>query len=324
MFLFVRDRSDLWIYALVWSLSTLLGNLLCLPSLRGRVSFRRVPLRESLQHLGPCAVLFVSVIAVSVYRTMDKVMVSWMAGLEQNGQYENAEKIIYCLSGFISAIGTVMMPKISNMLKKGQMEAIRTHIDKSMNLVLCMVCALAFGVAAVADAFAPLFYGEDFAYSGTLMIPLSFTLITIGFANVIRTQWILPQGRDYIFVRSVCTGAVVNLIANLCLIPSLKSMGAVMGTLLAETSVPLIQLLILRRELPYGTYLGYLGIYAMLGAVMLAAVRLAAAVLPLSGWPGLLCLTMIGIFVYGLLALCYWHISGKHFERLLPGFRRKG
>ena len=97
-----------------------------------------------------------------------------------------------------------------------------------------------------------------------------------------------------------------------------------MGTLLAETSVPLVQFLILRKELPYGRYLGYLGIYAMLGAVMLAAVRLAAAVLPLSGWPGLLCLTMIGIFVYGLLALCYWHISGKHFERLLPGFRRKG
>ena len=324
VFLFVKGPGDLWIYAFTWSLSTLLGNLSCISSLRGRVRYRRQPISASLRHLGPCAVLFISVIAVSVYRTMDKVMVSNIAGMEQNGLYENAEKIIYCLSGFISAIGTVMMPKISNMLKKGQMEAIRTHIDKSMNLVLCMVCALAFGVAAVADAFAPLFYGEDFAYSGTLMIPLSFTLITIGFANVIRTQWILPQGRDYIFVRSVCTGAVVNLIANLCLIPSLKSMGAVMGTLLAETSVPLVQFLILRKELPYGRYLGYLGIYAMLGAVMLAAVRLAAAVLPLSGWPGLLCLTMIGIFVYGLLALCYWHISGKHFERLLPGFRRKG
>ena len=70
----------------------------------------------------------------------------------------------------------------------------------------------AFGVASVADVFAPLFYGEDFRYSGTLMAPLSFTLIMIGFANVIRTQVVLPQERDSIFVKSVCCGAVVNLV----------------------------------------------------------------------------------------------------------------
>lgn len=96
----------------------------------------------------------------------------------------------------------------------------------SMELVLCMTCAMAFGVAAVATEFAPLFFGEDFAYSGILMIPLAFTLIMIGFANVVRTQWVLPQGRDAIFVRSVCAGAVVNLIVNSALIPPLGAMGA--------------------------------------------------------------------------------------------------
>ena len=62
--------------------------------LSGRVKYRRVPLRESLRHLGPCAVLFISVLAVNIYRTMDKVMVSTIAGVDQNGLYENAEKII--------------------------------------------------------------------------------------------------------------------------------------------------------------------------------------------------------------------------------------
>ena len=35
VFLFVRQKADLWIYALVWSLATLAGNLSCLTSLRG-------------------------------------------------------------------------------------------------------------------------------------------------------------------------------------------------------------------------------------------------------------------------------------------------
>ncbi len=310
VFLFVKGPEDLWIYGLVWSLATLLGNLSCVSSLRGKVSYVRVPLRESLKHLAPCATLFISVLAVSVYRRMDKVMVSGMAGLEQNGQYENAEKIIYCLSGFISAIGTVMMPKISHMLQQGKTEEITEHIDRSMNLILCMVSAMAFGVAAVADRFSPLFYGEKFAEAGTLMAPLAFTLIMIGFTNVIRTQWVLPRGRDSVFVKSVCAGAVVNLIVNFLLIPRMRAMGAVVGTLMAEMTVPVVQYLLLRGELPYGKFLGYAGVYALIGTVMLICVRWVGNLLPVSGWPGMGIQVAAGMMVFGLLTLVYWKMKG--------------
>ena len=311
VFIFVKSKNDLWIYAFVWSLATLLGNLSCAATLKGKVRYRRVSLRESLKHLRPCAVLFISVMAVSIYRRMDKIMVYNIAGADQNGLYENAEKIIYCLSGFISAIGTVMMPKVAHMQKNGETERIARHIDKSMDLIICMVSAMAFGVAAVADRFAPLFYGEDFRYSGTLMIPLGFTLIMIGFANVIRTQVVLPQKRDHIFVKSVCCGAAVNLIANACLIPSMKSMGAVVGTLLAEMTVPVVQFIILRKELPYKRYIGYVGVYAVIGGIMLGCVRLTASVLTKESWVNLGIMTFTGIAVYAALCLAWWKISGR-------------
>ena len=316
VFIFVKNKDDLWIYGFVWSLATLLRNLMSAATLRGRVRYRRVPMREALTHLKPCAVLFISVMAVSIYRKMDKVMVYSIAGADQNGLYENAEKIIYCLSGFISAIGTVMMPKVSHMWKLGEKEKIARHIDRSMELIICMVSALAFGLAAVADRFAPLFYGEDFRYSGTLMIPLAFTLIMIGFANVIRTQVVLPQERDHIFVKSVCCGAAVNLAANACLIPVMKSMGAVAGTLMAEMTVPLVQYWILRKELPYRNYLKYVGIYAVFGGVMLGCVRLTAHWLPQENWWTLGARTGAGILVYGALCLGYWKAAKKSFRIL--------
>ena len=311
VFIFVKSKNDLWIYGFAWSLATLAGNLSCAVTLKGKVTYRPVSLRESLKHLRPCAVLFISVLAVSIYRKMDKIMVYNIAGKHENGLYENAEKIIYCLSGFISAIGTVMMPKIANLQKKGETERIARHIDKSMDLIICMVSAMAFGVAAVADRFAPLFYGEDFRYSGTLMIPLGFTLIMIGFANVIRTQVVLPQKRDHIFVKSVCTGAVVNLVVNACLIPSMKSMGAVIGTLAAELTVPLVQYIILRKELPYKRFLGYVALYAAVGGVMLGCVRLVGSLLPAENWLTLGAMTLTGILVYGALCLLIWHIKKK-------------
>jgi O-antigen/teichoic acid export membrane protein len=316
VFIFVKSKNDLWVYAFVWSLATLAGNLSCAVTLKGKVSYRRVPMRESLKHLRPCAVLFISVMAVSIYRRMDKVMVYNIAGADQNGLYENAEKIIYCLSGFISAIGTVMMPKIANLQKKGETERIARHIEKSMDLIICMVSAMAFGVAAVADRFAPLFYGEDFRYSGTLMAPLGFTLIMIGFANVIRTQVVLPQKRDHIFVKSVCCGAAVNLAVNACLIPGMKSMGAVIGTLLAELTVPVVQYIILRKELPYRKYIGYVGVYAVIGGIMLACVRLTGRLLPAESWVNLGIMTFTGIAVYGALCLAWWKMSGNGIRRM--------
>ncbi len=320
VFVFVKGPEDLWIYALVWSLSTFAGNLLCMAGLRGRVRLVRLPVRESLRHLKPCALLFISVIAVSVYRTMDKVMVSWIAGLEQNGQYENAERIVYCLSGFISAVGTVMMPKISHMQQLGMTGEIRRHIDRSMNLILCMVSAMAFGTAAVADRFAPLFFGEDFQEAGRLMAPLAMTLIMIGFANVIRTQWVLPKGKDSVFVRSVCAGAAVNLAANALLIPGMKAMGAVIGTLLAEMTVPVVQYLLLRGELPYGRFLKYTAVYGAIGTAMAAAVRGIGRLIPLGGWTGLGIQVAAGILVYAALTLIYWRISGFRLPKgILPG-----
>ena len=311
IFLLVRARDDLWLYALVWSIATLAGCLSCWTTLRGRVSPVRVSWRAALAHLPPCALLFVSVIAVSVYRRMDVIMLGAMAGWEPNGLYANAEKIIYCLSGFISAIGTVMLPQASSLMQQGRIDRLRHRMALSMDLMMCMTAALAFGLASVAEEFAPLFYGADFADSGMLMIPLAFTLITIGFANVIRTQWVLPGGRDHILIRSVVCGACVNLALNAVCIPRLGAMGAVIGTLAAETAVPVVQWLHLRGELPYRRYLRSCAAYAAMGLAMLLLVRAVGAALPLKGWAGLAVQVACGALAYIAMALLHWKITGN-------------
>ena len=311
IFLLVKDPNDLWLYALTWSLATLIGCLSCWTTLKGRVRLVKVSWRAALRHLPPCAMLFVSVIAVSVYRRMDVIMLGAMAGWEPNGLYANAEKIIYCLSGFISAVGTVMLPQASSLMRQGETGKLRKRMTLSMDLMMCMTAALAFGLAAVAERFAPLFFGEAFACSGTLMIPLAFTLMTIGFANVVRTQWVLPGGKDHILIRSVVCGACVNLVLNAVFIPRMGAMGAVIGTLAAETAVPLVQWLHLRRELPYGRYLRSCAVYAAIGLVMLLLVRLVGPLLPLGGWAGLAVQVVTGAAVYAVMTLLFWKITGK-------------
>ena len=112
-------------------------------------------------------------------------------------------------------------------------------------------------------------------------------------------------------MKSVCAGAVVNLIVNGSLIPFMGSMGAVIGTLMAEMTVPVVQFIILRKELPYKRFIGYVGIYAVMGGIMLVCVRLIGQVFPAENWLNLGIMTVTGVIVYGAMCLICWKASGK-------------
>ena len=321
VFLFVKGPEDLWIYAFVWSLATFVGCVSCLTSLRGRVRLVPVTWKEALTHLRPCAVLSVSVIAVSVYRQMDKVMIGLMSDMTQTGYYENAEKIILCLAGFISAIGTVMLPKVSHMTAQGRLEDVRRHMARTMELVMCMVSALSMGLAAICWEFFPLFYGPEFAPGAWLMLPLSVSLIFIGFANVIRTQWVLPQKKDHIFVKSVLAGAAVNVVLNLLMIPSMGAAGAAIATLMAEGAVPAVQALLLRDELPYDRFFRSAVPYLVIGMVMSLAVMAVGYILPFDGWIRLALQVGFGAALYIGLCMIWWKVSRSEIPGLI--FRKR-
>ena len=144
------------------------------------------------------------------------------------------------------------------------------------------------------------------------MIPLAFTLIVIGFANVIRTQWILPHGKDRVLIASVVTGAVVNLLFNSLLIPRLGAMGAVIGTLLAETAVPVVQWLQIRREISYRPLLRPIVSYVVMGMIMLGLVHLTAC-LPITGWLAIVVQMAAGAVSWGAMSLVWWRIQKKDF-----------
>ena len=64
-------------------------------------------------------ILFIPVLAYSIYKVMDKIMLGNMSSYDQVGFYNNAEKIINIPMGIITALGTVMLPRMSNIVANG-------------------------------------------------------------------------------------------------------------------------------------------------------------------------------------------------------------
>ena len=99
--------------------------------------------------------------------------------------------------------------------------------------------------------------------------------------------------------QSVVCGSAINIIANLALIPKYGAMGAVYASVLSELIVALVQLFMVRKELPirqifqiFCRYFGYSLLMLFVGLLLLHT--LGEGVLPL------LITVVVCIFVYTL------------------------
>lgn len=255
IFCFVKSNEDVWKYVLIMSFTTFLSQIFLWGFVRKKVGFCKIKLNDILVHVKPNLILFIPVIAISLYKMMDKVMLGSLSDINEVGFYENAEKIVSIPITLISALGTVMLPRITNIITKGEEHKVKEYIHTSIIFIMFMAYAMTCGLIAVGYNFAPLYYGVEFKKTGLLIMILSLTLPFLSFANVIRTQYLIPKEKDKIYVISVSLGAITNLIMNFIFIPLYKSVGACIGTISAEVVVMVYQTFAVRNELPVTEYI---------------------------------------------------------------------
>jgi|GEM_PF-40721 len=305
IFIFVRDEHDLIVYIALMCAGTFFGYVSLWIGAGKYIHFCKVPMKEVLSNIAPNALLLVPLLAVSVYRTMDKIMLGAMTNTTETGLYENAEKIIYTLCGFINSFGTVMMPKTSNLISSGNTKKSKRYLLLSVEFMSMLLCSFAFGLSAISDNLSVFFFGEDFKKSGILMSALAFTLIPIGLSNIIRTQYIIPHGLDKIYLKTVSTGAVINLIVNFIFIPKYGAVGAVIGTICAEFSIPFVQYLQLRKQINYKLVVRKTGFYPVIGLIMYIIIRFSKHALHFNYITEMFIEILLGIFIYTGLSFLY-------------------
>ncbi len=267
-FLFVKTKNDLNIYIFLMSFSTLASQIALWPFLMKEIKFVRPTLKEIIKHLKPNLILFIPVIAVSIYTIMDKIMLGNMTNMKNVGLFEYGERIVTIPLNIITALGTVMLPRMSNLVAKGDEENTKKYINRSMEFTLFLSIPICLGLMATAENFVPIFLGDEFIKTGEITKYLSIIIVVTSFANVIRTQYLIPKEKDMIYIISVILGAIVNLFINIILIPKYDIMGAVIGTIFAETTVMLYQTFKVRKELEIKKYIKQFVHFLVKGFVM--------------------------------------------------------
>lgn len=269
IFCFVHHKSDLNIYCFIMSFGIFCSQLALWPFLKRYVRFKCVSFHDILKHVKPLMVLFIPVLAVSIYKIMDKIMLGFMDTRTSLGYYENSEKIVSVFITAVSSFGTVMLPRMNNLFANGNEKTGMSYLSKSLKWMPIITYVVTFGVIGVSSNFVILFWGEDFTKCAPVLSVLIISLPIVAIASVIRMQFLIPNKRDKEYIISVCGGAIVNLIVNYLLIPNMGPTGAAIGTVFAELFVCLYQALSIKSEVNVFLYLRFSIPYLGLSIIMM-------------------------------------------------------
>lgn len=304
IFLFVKTSDDLYLYVIFHSATLFLGNLSMwayIPKLLGKV---RLGSLEIKRHIRSTLVLFLPQIATSIYTVLDKTMIGLLTGIEEEvAYYEQGQKIVKIVMALVTALGTVMLPRVANLFKLNEMDKVKVYLAKSFRFVFFLSFPMMFGLMAVSRNLVPWFFGLGYEKVVPNMMVIAPILVMISLSNIMGTQYLLPIGRQKEYTLSVVVGCFVNCVMNILLIPSFLSIGAAIATVIAETSVTMVQIYFTKKDFEFIKIVGENCKYIISSFLMFIPTCFIAVKLSPSIMNTLLCVMVGGMIYIGLLLI---------------------
>lgn len=268
MFLFVKTKEDIYLYACMNVIGAVGSNICNLIHLRHFISLKEKTFIEIKKHIKPIFVLFGLAAITSIYTILDSTMLGFFSNDEQVGFYSAATKINKMVLMVVTAIGGVLFPRLSYYSEKEDKTEFNQLIIKGFSITLCIAIPCTLGLHFLSKPITLLFSGENYIPSIPVMKIMNPIIIIISISNFIGIQYFLPLGKEKITIQSVIIGAVTNLSLNLILIPKYQALGAGIATLSAESCVTIYQLFFTRKEIEYKNLILNLFEFIIAGIVM--------------------------------------------------------
>lgn len=241
MFSFVRTESDVWKYALVSVFATTGSNLLNVRYSRKYIKLGFLLGGNTRRHLGPIMVLFASTIASQIYINADVTMLGMMKGDYATGIYSASSKIYNVVRMLLTAIITVLLPRISYVHKIEGSDHYSDLLDKTFHLFLCIVMPAAIGLLLISKSTILLLSGIKFVDARVSLEILCITMIFSTLGSFISNTVLIVKGKEKKILMATGIGATLNIVLNLFFIPAFSYNGAAFTTLISEIIVFLIQ-----------------------------------------------------------------------------------
>lgn len=251
VFLFVRERSDVWLYYLLSSLMVVVNALVNMffSRTRVRIVFSGVKFWSTFKSL---LALGVYAILTSMYTTFNVTFLGFACDEVQVGYYTTATKIYYIVMALFTAFTNVMLPRMSNIVAAGETARFKEYFSLAVDVLLAFSIPVLAWMIIMAPDIVMVISGAEFGGAVAPMIIIAPLLYVVGYEQILVLQTLLPLGKDKILLRNSIVGAIAGVVLNLALVPVLACIGSAVVWIVTECIILVLSQIAVKKEIRIG------------------------------------------------------------------------
>lgn len=271
---FVKDEGDTLFYVTIQSVGTLASQIIIWYFLRTYVKVVPISFKKSMRHFKGSVEFFLPKVAVLLYTNLNKTLLGLMIGTTAVGYYSNALRLNDIFVTLIATLDIVLLPHMSGLFaKQNNSDRIVELMDSTIHLQLFFSIPIMFGMLTVYDKLIPWFFGSKFLFINQLIPIFSLLIIIKPLGGSIAKQYLMPIGKINQYNRSVVVGAIINIVVNLLLLPTIGFYGVVIAVLLAEFFVTFVRVRAFMKDTAFKFNFHKIGIYLFSAGIMYVLTR---------------------------------------------------
>ena len=237
LFTMVKTQEDILWYGGYCVIGVLGGNIFNFIRLRKFIHFTHLKNLHPFKHLKPALHIFLLNLIISLYVNLNSVMLGFLKDSESVGFFTAATRLSQIILGIVSALGTVMLPRLSHLAANNEMDEFNRLAQKAVQFMFAITLPLSIGCYFIAPYIIPIFCGMSYQPAIKTLQIISPAVFFIALSNIIGIQILYPQKQETKVIQSTAIGAITNIVLNFALIPQFSHLGAAISTLCAEITV---------------------------------------------------------------------------------------
>lgn len=237
LFLLVHTPNDYLWYAAITVFASVGSNVLNYIHAKSFCKIKFVKDTNWKYHLKPILVIFASAVAVTLYISSDTTILGLLKDNYAVGIYGVAVKIYTIVSGLISGLLVVTIPRLAMLIGKKRVKEYNHVLQEVINSVSILGLPAAVGLVMLSREVILIIAGKKYL-EGTLSLQIiTWALIFSNYSTIFNQCVLIPLKRESKTLRNTVITGLVNVGLNFIFIPLWSYNGTALSTVIAEFMV---------------------------------------------------------------------------------------
>ena len=249
IFLFVRQKEDYILYALISSVA-LAGNYLfniCHARKYVRFDFKGFQIKR---HIKPLLILGAAVFFSTIYSKLDITMLGAMHSERETGLYSNAFRLVAIASSVSASISAVFLPRLSYYYNSDR-DSFQNLIQFGIRVISFFAFPIVAGLIILAPGAVQILFGKEFIDAVPTIRILAILVLIKSFGDLLCYQLAIATGHEKERLLAYALAALLNICLNYLLIPVMGRNGAAIASVFSELLLNAIQFFKMKKIIGY-------------------------------------------------------------------------